>query len=250
MEAGEEFRFCIDAYTPETMPLDRLAEYLAELAQVLGNGQFVHLVELEPGSTVLIHKVDVEAVPKIRDQVIAVKHGNAPRPAMAAYQKINRLLREDNGTGVLLEESGAEILEFPGKKEEIPHFATIEEYGEIDGEVIRIGGTGDPVPILLSSDAGTLSGCWARRSVAKPLANHLFEPVRLFGSGRWFRDPEGQWFLGRFNVDRFQVLEEETLSAALTKLRAIPGLEWSDDALDEVLKLRHGDRDEAEDGGV
>jgi hypothetical protein len=250
MEAGEEFRFCIDAYTPETMPLDRLAEYLAELAQVLGDARSVHLVELEPGSTVLIHKVDAQAVPKIRDQVAAVRHGNAPRPAMAAYQKINRLLREDNGSGVLIEESGAEILDFPGKREEIPYFAAIEEYGEIDGEVIRVGGTGDPVPILLSADAGAFSGCWAKRSIAKPLANHLFEPVRLFGQGRWIRDAEGQWLLSRLNVDRFQVLEQEVLSAALTKLRAIPGLEWGDEALDELLRLRHGDGNEAEDGGV
>lgn len=250
MEAGEEFRFYIDAYSPETMPLDRLAEYLTELAQVLGEGRYVHLVELEPGSTVLINKVEAEAVPKIRARAIAVRHGDAPRSAMLAYQKINRLLREDNGSGVLIEESGAEILEFPGKKEAISQIAAVDEYGEVEGEVIRVGGSGDPVPILLSAETGILSGCSAKRSIAKPLANHLFERVRLFGLGRWVRDTDGQWQLGRFNVDRFQVLEEEPLSAALTKLRATPGLEWGDNALDELLRLRHGETNEAEDGGV
>ena len=40
--AGTEYRFKIDAYTPQTMPLVRLAEYMAELAQLLGEPTAVH----------------------------------------------------------------------------------------------------------------------------------------------------------------------------------------------------------------
>ena len=45
-EAGE-FRFTIDRYTPETLPMARLAEYLSQLATLFGEKQAVHLTTSE-----------------------------------------------------------------------------------------------------------------------------------------------------------------------------------------------------------
>ena len=64
MESEHEFQFRINAYTPTTMPLGRLVEYLGELAKILGEDHSIHLVEVDEGSTVLVHKIDAEAVPK------------------------------------------------------------------------------------------------------------------------------------------------------------------------------------------
>jgi hypothetical protein len=36
-----EYRFRIDAFTPETMPMARLAEYMSQLAQLLGEPTYV-----------------------------------------------------------------------------------------------------------------------------------------------------------------------------------------------------------------
>lgn len=186
METDEEYRFRIDAFVPATMPLDRLATYLAELAQMLGEPKSLHLVEIEPGSTVLVHKVDREALPKIRERAIAVRNQIAPADAMVAYRNINRMLREDNGSGVLIEERGVEILVFPGKHEEAtPHLAVVEEYAEIDGEVIRVGGTSDPVPILLTIDGETVSHVWARRAVAGKSSFRSSATVRFWTLGAW-----------------------------------------------------------------
>ena len=238
-ETGLEYRFRIEAYTPETMPLGRLAEYLSQLAKMLGEERSVHLLELEAGSTTLVHKIDAEAVSKVQERVAAVLRADAPREAMDAYRNLNRLLRDDNGCGVLVEAGGAEILEFPGKKEERQTFSSVEERGELDGEVVRLGGTGDPVPVTLQTSDATMSGCYAKRSIAKPLANLLFEPVRVFGVGRWTRDHDGKWLLNRFVIDRFEKLTSESLSQELVKLRSLTG-EWGDGALDEILKLRYG----------
>ncbi|MGC2524161.1 MAG: hypothetical protein WA417_16230 [Stellaceae bacterium] len=159
MEGGPEFRWRIDAYTPETMPLARLAEYLSELAKILGEDHSIHLVQVEPGSTVLVHRIDPEAVPKIRERVAAVRRGDAPASAMHSYNNVNKLLRDDGASASLLAD-GAEILEFPGKMAKLPHFPAISERGEIDGEILRVGGASDPVPILLATEAGViLSGC-------------------------------------------------------------------------------------------
>jgi hypothetical protein len=240
MAGDNEFRFRITAYTPATMPLGRLAEYLSELAKVLGEDQAVHLVELDEGSTVLVHKIDDEAVPKIRDRAAAVQDGTAPAEAMRSYQRVNRMLRDDNGAAALME-GIAEILEFPGNRVAAPPFMTVSERAEIDGEVVRVGGVGDPVPVLLSTEGQTVSGCWAKRSVAKPLAQRLFEPVRLFGEGRWTRSPVGDWTLAAFRIDSFKELEDEPLSETVNKLRAVPGLAFGDNIVEELLAERHGD---------
>lgn len=249
MDSGHEFRFRISAYTPTTMPLGRLAEYLAELAKILGQDQSIHLVEVDEGSTVLVHKIDAEAVPKVRDRAIAVQNGNGPADAMKSYRQVNKMLRDDDGSAAFLED-GAELIEFPGSKAKLPPYMSVSERGEIDGEIQRVGGLGDPVPVLLTTEGRTLSGCWAKRDIAKPLASHLFEPIRLFGEGRWTRSPTGNWTLAAFRIDSFQELESGSLSDLVTKLRAIPGFELGENIIDELLASRHGENSGGANGGI
>lgn len=242
-----EYCFRIDAYTPETMPMARLAEYLAELAMILGEPTAVHLVRLERGSTVLVHQIEREAVPKVRERATSVRRGSGPRDAVRAYHAINKLLRDDNGVGVIQERTGAEILRFPGREETEEKFASIRQYGSIDGEVLRVGGPQKYVPVLLQSEDQQIAGCWAERRIAKELAQKLFEPVRLFGRGRWSRDAEGKWSLEQFIVESFEPLRSEQLSDALSRLRAIP-VSWGDDAYTDLQIMRHGP--EKQNGGA
>ena len=241
MDRGEEYRFRMGAYTPETLPLGRLASYLEELATLLGESKFVHLLRIEPGSTVIVSKIDAEAVPKVRDRIAAVRRGEAPADAMRAYRQINRLLQEDKGTGVLVEETGAEVIRFPGSNDDRIEFTSVPQQGELDGEVVRVGGVGEPVPVMLQVGGQSLTGIYAKRSVAKPLARHLFEPVRLYGSGRWTRSVDGDWQLERFVVDQFEVLDDRPLSSLVLALRALPGGEWGSNAVNDLLALRHGE---------
>ena len=82
--AGKEFRFRIDAFTPDTLPMERLAEYMTDLARMLGEPASVHFVRLDPGSTVLIQRIDEEAEPKVRHRVRTVRSGEGPADALAA----------------------------------------------------------------------------------------------------------------------------------------------------------------------
>jgi len=244
MATGEEFRFKIDAYTPETMPMERLAQYLSELAVLFGENRAVHFVRLEEGSTVPIIKVEHNAVPKVRERVQSVVWGEAPGEAMRAYRTINRKLREDNAVGYVQEPAGAQIIKFPGREDDQGGvFHAVRQQGSIDGEVIRIGGKGAVVPLALQYEAQTFSYCYARKDVAKQIGRHLFEPIRLFGTGRWSRAHAGSWSLDNFAVDHFEVLDDQPLSSALTLLRAIPGGDWAADSYRELHALRAEDAD-------
>ena len=61
-----QYRFVIDAYTPDNLPMSRLAEYMADLAHLLGEAENVHFDHLETGSTVLVQHIEHEAVPKVK----------------------------------------------------------------------------------------------------------------------------------------------------------------------------------------
>lgn len=115
---------------------------------------------------------------------------------------------------------------------------TYQQQGEVDGEVIRIGGSKEVVPITLEVEGREISGFHAKRIIAKELAKNIFEPVRLYGEGRWNRNADGEWNLNHFMVDRFDVLQESTLSKTVIALRSLKG-EWSKDSLNELLESRH-----------
>jgi hypothetical protein len=69
----------------------------------------------------------------------------------------------------------------------------------------------------------------------------LFEPVRLFGVGRWVRDRNGIWNLDNFLIDRFEALSDEPLSSVLVSIGAIERGEWSSGSLEELRALRAAD---------
>ena len=53
---AREYRFRIDGCTPDTLSMERLAEYMADLSQVFGEPESVHFVRLEGGSAILVQK--------------------------------------------------------------------------------------------------------------------------------------------------------------------------------------------------
>ncbi len=237
---GAEYRFTIDAFTPRTLPMARLAQYLARLADVLGERSHVHLVGIEEGSTALVHEIEPAAVPNVRSRVKAVGRGEGPRDAQEAYRSLDGYLREDRARAVLRErESGHGVLDFPGVDEAEDPYPLVREPGRIFGVVIRVGGTGDRIPILIESDGERLAGCHASRDVAKMLAHHLFEPVRLVGKGSWLRDAEGRWNLERFNIDAFEPIESTKVSEALSELRAVAG-DWTEEDYRDLERIRQG----------
>ncbi len=95
-----EYRFEIDAFSPTSMPMSRLAEYLSDLAKVFGNNNSVHLLKIEGGSTVPVLLVEWEAEPKVRDRLRAIKSHEAPEEAQQAAKDIDRRLLQDNARAV------------------------------------------------------------------------------------------------------------------------------------------------------
>ena len=240
MTEGQEIQFRIDAYTPDTLPMERLAEYMGDLAKILGETANVHFLRLEFGSTVLVNKIDDEAVHKVRDRVTKVRAGDGPAEAMAAYHRMNKRLLADDAVGVLTDEGGAEIIALPGREQvESVTFGAFNQEGFLDGQVIRLGGKQDQAPVHILAAERLYTHCFATHELVKSLAHHIYGPeIRVYGTGRWLRDEMGEWSLLRFTISSFEMLRDEPLSAAVARLRDVPGTEWEgvDDPWAELVK--------------
>jgi hypothetical protein len=157
------------------------------------------------------------------------------------YRKLNEMLRNDNAKGTL-QEGDKVVVRFTGR-EMTPRLGPIIEEGELVGVLVRIGGTTHTVHATLAAEDRTLPPCDLAPELARRMAPHLYgAPLRMLGTGRWFREPHGEWVLEQFRVRDFEVLRHESLLDTVGRLRAIEGNEWQtvDDPWGELHRIRRG----------
>jgi len=241
MNTPTHYDFRIDAWKPDTLPMARLAEYLAKLAVLVGYKENVHFIQVRKGSAIQEFIVDHEAAPKIAARLHLAGGTSAPMDTIKVRQEINRMLRDDNASASLRIKKGAEIIYFPGRKTPLAEEVVVYEQGELDGEVIRVGGKDDSVPVWLRGEEGEIYKCGTDRNIARELARQLFgQTVRVAGQGTWRRTSDRVWQLEKFTIQSWQALYQSTLVEIIESLRAVDGSEWNDmdDPQGELRKLR------------
>ena len=238
------YKFCIDMFTPSTLPMERLAEYMAMLAKMLGNTEGVHFGALTEGSAVLEHYADAEIVPDVEQRLAMVRRGEENCEPFKAYEALNLLLEKDNAVGSFQKATGAEIILFPGRERVKPRtYKRIRQAGSLNGVLVRIGGKDDTARATLV-DGEISYHCELPWPVAREMARYLAaQMLRVHGKGHWDRTENGTWNLNSFRVQSFDVLEDVPLTDLAEKLRRIPGNEWFDleDPHQALADLRNGD---------
>jgi hypothetical protein len=244
MAEKREYRLKIDAYSPETMPMKRLAEYLSDMAVLLGDESSVHLIAIESSSTCPVVLVDWEAEPKVIDRLSKVRNKEGPEDAMKAAERIDARLASDNTSAAIIAPAKNRVLEFPGVNRPRPiEWPSINQAGQLIGIPIAVGGKQEQVPVHLQ-DGNEEYFLLATRGKAKEIAVHLFTTtIRVTGRGRWRKAPGGPWALERFMVDDFEPLGIADFGDAISKLRAIDA-EWKhrEDPLSELDEIRHSEQ--------
>jgi hypothetical protein len=241
-----EYRFTIaDVYTPETLPMARLGEYVSALASLLGEQRNVHFLGIEAGSAVLVATVDPPAEPKVRDRMALVHEGRGPSDVQKIFADLDEMLRKDNATGTLSDGAGGVVLPFPGRNRPKPLlYGPVREDGTIDGQLIRVGGRDETVPVHLRDGAVIHTGLVCTPEIARRIASYLYGPtLRVHGAGTWIRTGAGAWELQRFRITDFEVLDDAPLLTVVGALRQVKGSDWGElpDPLRSLLAERHGD---------
>ena len=220
MPGEEVYELCIDSFTPETIPMARLAEYMASFAELLGHREYVHLGKLKPGSLSVAARVDEIAQRKVDKRVDEVRYGGGPQPARRALREIDDKLAEDNAVGRMVR-GKAKLIEFPGRTRPVEEkLGPIGQTGTLDGEIIQVGGRDETINVHLKSGE-QIHICVTSKAIARRLAPHIFgSAIRVRGFGTWARLESGAWLLKRFEIADFETLDETPLSRLFDGLRA------------------------------
>lgn len=241
----DEYTFRIDAFTPETLPMARMAEYMAALAELIGFRDSNHFVRIEPGSARLVSRIDHQDAPKVRERLNVAGSPAAPKDLARAFKALDEMLADDNAIGDIAGAGGAIIIEFPGRTRPTAlAFPAFWQDGSIDGQIVSIGGRDKTAHLILQNGLLTYSNIDLPRAAARDLAAHLYGPkIRVFGRGKWERHPDGAWKLLSFIVDRHELLDDVALPEVLAEIRAMPGngLMADSDIYNELMSLRGGE---------
>ncbi|WP_242183180.1 hypothetical protein [Sphingomonas sp. CARO-RG-8B-R24-01] len=240
-----EYVFRIDVFQPETMPMARLAEYMAALAKMFGHTEHTHFVGVEKGSAKLRTAVDPVDAPKVEARLNGVRIGDAPKDAIAGKLALEDLLANDNAVATLTEgDTDRVVIPFIGRnRPKALTFPPFREDTSIDGVLVKIGGK-DPSAHATLQDGDLFHvGVTMRREIARELAPLLYGPtVRMFGNGRFERLADGVWRMSDFRVDRYERLDERPIGEALAVMRAVPGNRLMDaDSYRDVAAMRNED---------
>ncbi|MGD0364790.1 MAG: hypothetical protein ABSC93_28260 [Bryobacteraceae bacterium] len=235
--ARNELIFRIPEFDPLTLPMARLAEYITQLAVLYGERDHIHLLRVAKGSAALVKKIDSVAIEKVRLRVRTAC--NTPDSDTAgAYYKIDDLLFRDHATGAVYL-GGAKILQFPGKKRaKTESIGPIAQQDFIDGQLIRLGGKDETVPVHVRDEDGIIHPCTANIDVASRLGPLYLKYVRVHGTAHWNRDEAGQWERTFFRVDNVEELDHRSLKDAVRELRAMEGPQWPTDIMERLYQLR------------
>lgn len=237
----EELSFVIPGHTPETMPLNRLIEYLQQMSVVLGDPENLHLVAIKSGSVApVLHAPKAVAI-EARDRAGRVQRGDGTRKQVDAYNRIRKMLRRDArdaGRPAVLSSANKVFLEIPVAPDDLGILSGIRQATTIDGQLIRVGGAGEDAALQVQDMQGRImSGFTAKRAIAKDLAKLMWEPVRLNGIGQWARNGDGNWVLERMQIQSYERLDDEDLSLVIERLKSL-NVEWPDDAVDRLRAER------------
>ncbi len=241
---GYEYKFIIDVFKPSTISMARLAEYMTDLARLLGSETQVHFDRVEPGSLALVQSIEAAAYPVVQGRIRALEAGTPDEELRKAYDAIDLKLQKDKARAKLLPPQSAQIIEFAGRDRPQPMtYGPFSEEGTLQGQLVSIGGKDASKHLIIQDGPVRYSGLETTEEMARDLRHHTFDHVRVNGTGRWLRLEDGTWKLLGFIVRSFEILSDEPLADVVAKLRQISGNRWSDsaDPIGELLNLRGND---------
>jgi hypothetical protein len=214
-----EYNFHIKAFSPDTIPMEKLADYMLELSKVLGNPEHVHFNKLTSGSTGVSVKVENEVV---KDTDYRIKNIKTDSQTKKHWFNINKMLKKDN-TSAEFHKELVKIYDFPGVKlitQEIKPFW--QENFIIQGKVYSVGGKDNTKHVHILDNEGNSFPCETNEEVAKKISDYLFDTiVTAYGKAKVKRNIEGIWEIQAFKLHDFEPVSSTDLTDTFNSLRNI-----------------------------
>lgn len=233
----------IPGASPATLPMDKLADYLKEFAELLGLENKPVFVGIKNASVGLKGKVPARRRDSAWKRVQEAKYRPASRPARHLKAIENYLGRDGFPQAELKDNEGKVLCLFQPEEQIFMHPMTIKKHGDVDGIVTGLKGADDTMHLYLRDQMSRDHNLVIRdEALARELLHHFRSGmVRLRIHGSWQRTEDG-WVpeSGKCFVDSFDELDESPLADIVAGLALIPGNGWSevDDPIAAWRELR------------
>jgi hypothetical protein len=237
------FSLRIKGFTPETLPLSRMGEYVSALAELIGDDVQVCFERVTKGSAQLNVKISDDDADKAISRIRLAPCAEESSVPRKGYDKIQALLSDDKTSAEFRQQKGAVILKFPGAPKNILRLAIVKEAGEINGRIIKVGGRDDTIPIALRTPEGVIVNCTASVEMARQLKKYLLEPIDviLLGEGKWRRTDKGSWETVDFKIIDVSEMDLNNFDNDLERVRSSgSGWDTTEDVTGELERLRYG----------
>lgn len=237
MNEATQYTFRIQNYSPETLPFERMLQYYQNLANMLGESQSMHLLDITESSHASTIKVDGSATANLQYRLYDLKNETAPTAALSARAAIGQLLAEDNTSATFEDDRGNNVIVFPNPKPDAVQPIRIRDTAAFVGELYHIAGTPQNAKVRLQTDDFGVVFCTTTKSVAKEMRDYLFENIKVAGRGQWTKNTEtSRWDIGAFTITDFSPVIKESLKTAIERVRGLE-IEWPDDPLAKLAEL-------------
>lgn len=237
----------MEGYTPETIPMKRLAEYMIEVSKLFGQEGKLRFVRVEDNCVALDAKVQRSCAGRVRSRLRLVSNGTAPSDAMAAEARLNAMLAEDN-SNARVKTDGAIILRFPGKAEPARATQSLKGPASVTGYLYHLAEDREGVVkarLRIHVDGGKVRRVDATcaNAFSQDLKSYLFTEVRVSGTAEWERGDDGIWTPHNLHVLSARQVDKQRLKDAVNALRRIDA-GWVDNPISFQNSLRDDEGDD------
>ncbi|RYH34533.1 MAG: hypothetical protein EON54_19915, partial [Alcaligenaceae bacterium] len=178
-------------------------------------------------------------------QLLRAKNGDGSGASKVVW--IDDFLGKKGWHGELKNEQGNVVITFPGAtdKPTPKPVQTVHQASTIIGQVIKIGGRDETVPMQIRTPEGAFVDVNVKgREQARKLGHHLFgADLKFSGDATWSRDEEGHWSCSDMEVLSFEEPGGSSLVDLFATLQQLPDNHWHqvDDPIDEWKKQHRED---------
>lgn len=234
--------FKLNGKRPDDFTIERLAQYLRALGDLVGSPGNVRIQKITPGSVKVQMAVDGSHYPKFVDRLTSAKN---PTKASGTVRKVvsdlENMVSEDHVTAEVTA-GRTKLFHLRGyTKDSGPLMGPIVQRHLVRGQIIGLEGK-DATKHVRIAEYGSgreLRGDFRDTGLGALLAKHLWgDVVELAGTARLMRHPDGVWELKGFRIDDVQELDDALPSTLARGLRQAFGATADHDPIGQIKKIR------------
>lgn len=215
--------FKLKGKSPQDLPIDRLAQYMRALADLLGSSEKVRLSGLKAGSVEFGLAVDALHYPVLIERITtASNRDRASSTVRKAITQIEAMITED-GVTAEFRAGRTRLLHLHGySRENGVILGPLAQPFTVRGRIIGLEGK-DATKHVRLQEYGTgreFRGDFRRDDLGRKLARYLWgEVVELSGAARLLRYPDGIWQLQSFHIEDVVELDASSVSDVMHAMR-------------------------------